>query len=189
MVKREYSQADSIFEIFSWMKDDGYKFVFTDLKRNEMLFLYKNCTNNEIAVLFDITEKEVKEKRLEWGIKKTNLSEENIFSDEILMNKTIKEFSYRIQGAELNKYSLFENLKLRKGMGEFLDFKKITCECLDELWYIECHTDKEIGELYGVSKDTVYLKRREFGILITNKAVDKAVDQVYNNLGVYENKI
>jgi len=60
--------------------------------------------------------------------------------------------------------SLFDQLTLRKGNGEVLDFTKITYDELFQLFDTERTPDAIIGELYGVTKSAVRSKRGRFDI-------------------------
>lgn len=58
----------------------------------------------------------------------------------------------------------YENLKLRKSIGEKLDFEKITYDELKQLWWDETFPDSLIGELYDVTKETVRKKRYKLNV-------------------------
>lgn len=77
-----------------------------------------------------------------------------------------------------NHNSIYKNLKERISNGEQLDWKKVTKRELYFLNLVERVTDKEIGELFGVSMDVCRLKRKRNNILSTwdNNANPLGVD-------------
>lgn len=68
---------------------------------------------------------------------------------------------------------LYEELKLKKELGEVLDFSSITCEQLKKLYCEEERSDAEIADLFGVPKSKVRYKRRKCNINFQKRMIEK----------------
>lgn len=62
---------------------------------------------------------------------------------------------------------MYEALKSRKENGELLEWENITYEILHQLSLVESIPDSMIGDLYGVTKETVRNKRYKWNLKIT----------------------
>lgn len=68
---------------------------------------------------------------------------------------------------------LYDELKLKKELGEALDFITITCEQLEKLYYDEERSDAEIADLFDVPESKVRYKRRKCNINFQKRVIKK----------------